>query len=142
MASVFARSSVVAEWKPKLKSAPDHLVMYTAQLFLENFDMNPYGRYRGDDVVAEVGNPDNPDAYLRGFTTREELESFYLDFTPTKAFLPPAGGLGVSVGKHFTKYDFDLVFKSLVKHHRVVKEKEGKLVWGYRPKTVTEWVPM
>jgi hypothetical protein len=127
MASVFARSSVVAEWKPKLKSAPDHLVMYTAQLFLENFDMNPYGRYRGDDVVAEVGNPDNPDAYLRGFTTREELESFYLDFTPTKAF---------------TKYDFDLVFKSLVKHHRVVKEKEGKLVWGYRPKTVTEWVPI
>lgn len=86
--------------------------------------------------------------YLTLFTNRYELEQFYLDTVDMDYFLAKhdaeraTRSTGFVLGMYGTKRAFNSaqVFNSLVKFHRIVKEKNGKLVWGFRPPKASKWV--
>jgi hypothetical protein len=99
--------------------------------------------------------------YLTLFANRYELEQFYLDTVDMDYFLAKHDAeramrsTGFVLGMYGTRRAFNSaqVFNSLVKFHRIVKEKNGsvgasatstglkaKLVWGFRPPKASKWV--
>lgn len=121
--------------KENKEKGPENLVHFSAQYFLEEAEMNPYERERADEdeyiadphIEPKRGIEDirATSGYLTLFTNRYELEQFYLDT------------MNVKKQRAFNSVQ---VFNSLVKFHRIVKEKEAKLVWGFRPPKASKWV--
>jgi hypothetical protein len=132
-----ADSAIIPNKSPKenKEKGPENLVHFSAQYFLEEAEMNPYERERADEdeyiadphIEPKRGIEDirPTSGFLTLFTNRYELEQFYLDT------------MNVKKQRAFNSAQ---VFNSLVKFHRIVKEKEAKLVWGFRPPKASKWV--
>ena len=156
-----ADPSIIPNKSPKenKEKGPENLVHFAAQYFLEEAEMNPYERdYGSEDEYIEdphiepkrgsVEDIRPTHGYLTLFTNRYELEQFYLDTVDMDYFLAKhdaeraTRSTGFVLGMYGTKRAFNSaqVFNSLVKFHRIVKEKEAKLVWGFRPPKASKWV--